>query len=402
MRGAPFRLTLLLGALIALTPLGTDLYLPALPAVARALQASVDDTQRTITSFFLGLAIGQLVWGPLSDRFGRKPVLTSGLSLALLASLAGMLAPTVDTLVWVRLAQGFGLSSGPVAARSVVRDLFAREHAAQLLARMTIVFSIVPIAAPLGGALLLTVGWPAIFGAMAGLAALLIGAVTRLLPETAPARQSASLHPRQVARAFAAILREPRFTAHFLLLLCTFGGIFAFVSSSAFVLQRGLGVTPGAYALMFAGVMLGQIAGAWLTSRLVMRIGIDALLRTGTRLACVAGIAILGLALLGVRHWGAVVGPMTLYMFASSCIIPAATAAALSPFPRAAGSASSLIGTLQFALGAAVSSALGAHFDGTAAPMALVVALGGISALLCERFGVRPRTAPRAPFDAPR
>jgi DHA1 family bicyclomycin/chloramphenicol resistance-like MFS transporter len=267
---------------------------------------------------------------------------------------------------------------------------------------MTIVFSIVPIAAPLGGALLLALGWPAIFAAMAGLAALLIAAVTRLLPETAAARHSASLHPRQVARAFAAILREPRFSAHFLLLLCTFSGIFAFVSNSAFVLQRGLGVTPWAYALMFAGVMLGQIAGAWLTSRLVMRIGIGALLRTGTRLACVAGIAVLALALLGVRHWAAVVGPMTLYMFASSCIIPTATAAALSPFPRAAGTASSLIGTLQFALGAAVSSALGAHFDGSAVPMAIVIAFGGIAALLCERFGLRSGAAPRAPFDAPR
>jgi len=226
--------------------------------------------------------------------------------------------------------------------------------------------------------------------------------VARLLPETAPPGRSASLHPAQIARAFAAILREPRFSAHFVLLLCTFSGIFAFVSSSAFVLQQGLGVTPGAYALMFAVVMLGQIAGAWLTSRLVMRIGIGALLRTGTRLACVAGVAALGLALLGTQHWGAVVGPMAVYMFASSCIIPAATAAALSPFPRAAGTASSLIGTLQFGLGAAVSSALGAHFDGTAVPMALVIALGGIGALLCERFGVRSGAAPRAPLDAPR
>jgi len=394
MHAAPLRLTLLLGVLIALTPLGTDLYLPALPVVAGALHASVDETQRTITTFFVGLAVGQLLWGPLSDRFGRKPVLLTGISIALLASLAALLASTVGELAWVRLAQGLGLSSGPVAARSIVRDLFAHEHAAGLLARMTIVFGVVPVVAPLAGAALLLLGWPAVFAALAALALLLIAAVARLLPETAPVIRADAPQSARVTRPLAAIVRNPCFTAHFLLLMCTFAGIFAFVSSSAFVLQQGLGVPPASYALLFASVMLGQIAGAWLSSRWVMRIGIAALLRAGTRLACVAGVVALILALAGVRHWSAVVAPMAAYMFASSCIIPAATAAALSPFPHSAGSASSLIGAMQFALGAVVSSALGAGFDGSARPMALVIALGGISALLCERFIVR-RVAPQ-------
>lgn len=389
MPSAPIRLTLLLGVLIALTPLGTDLYLPALPAIGRALQAPVEQTQHTVTTFFLGLAIGQLVWGPLSDRYGRKPVLLAGLLLALLASLAGGLATAVGTLTWARFAQGVGLSAGPVAARSVVRDLFAHEHAAQLLARMTIVFSVVPIAAPLAGAVLLRLGWPAIFAALAAVALLLIIAVARGLAETAPRTQSDAANAGRLVQRFGAILREPRFTAHGVLLLCTFSGIFAFVSNSAFVLQQGLGVAPATYALLFATVMLGQIAGAWLSSRLVMRLGIGAMLRLGTRLACAAGVVALGLALGGAQHWSAVIGPMAAYMFACSCIIPAATAAALSPFPGAAGAASSLIGTLQFALGAAVSSALGAAFDGTAGPMALVIALGGCGALLSERFLVR-------------
>jgi DHA1 family bicyclomycin/chloramphenicol resistance-like MFS transporter len=402
MPGAPLRLTLLLGVLIALTPLGTDLYLPALPAIGQALEAPVERTQHTVTTYFLGMAIGQLVWGPLSDRYGRKPVLLAGLALALLAALAGFLASAVGTLTWARFAQGFGLSAGPVAARSVVRDLFAHEHAAHLLARMTIVFSVVPIAAPIAGALLLWLGWPAVFAAFAAVSLLLIVAVARLLPETAPAARADGAEARRVLRRFGAILREPRFTAHGLLLLCTFSGIFAFVSSSAFVLQRGLGVAPTAYALLFASVMLGQIAGAWLSSRLVMRLGIGAMLRLGTRLACAAGVVALGLALGGAQHWAAVVGPMAAYMFACSCIIPAATAAALSPFPGAAGAASSLVGTLQFALGAAVSSALGAAFDGTAGPMALVIALGGAGALLSERFLVRRIAARHAVRIAPR
>lgn len=388
MHAAPFRLTLLLGVLIALTPLGTDLYLPALPVIAHALRATVDATQFTVTTFFLGLALGQLAWGSLSDRYGRKPVLIAGISIALLASLAGMAASTVDALAWVRLAQGLGLSSGPVVARSVVRDLFAHEHAARLLARMTIVFSVVPVAAPLAGAALLGLGWPAVFAALAVASALLIAAVAGLMPETARTTRGA-VHPLGVGRTFGTILREPYFVAHFLLLLCTFSGIFAFVSNSAFVLVRGLGVAPTTFAALFACVMLGQIVGAWLSSRLVMRIGIGAMLRVGTRIACLAGFAAVGFALAGLSHWAAIVVPMAAYMFASSFIIPSATAAALAPFPRTAGAASSLIGATQFALGAAVSTVLGASFDGSALPMTVVIALGGTAALLCERTLVR-------------
>ena len=308
--------------------------------------------------------------------------------IALVASLAGVAATSVEALAGVRFAQGLGLSSGPVVARSVVRDLFAHEQAARLFARMTVVFSIVPIAAPIAGATLLAIGWPAIFAALAVVAGLLLVAVARLLPETAPLPR-AVIHPAPLARSFASILREPRFLAPFLVLLCAFAGIFAFVSNSAFVLVRGLGVAPQHYALLFATVMLGQVVGAALSSRLVMRIGIGALLRLGARLAAIAGIVALALALLGFRHWLGVVGPMLLYMFACSFIIPAATAAALSPFARSAGAASSLIGASQFLLGALVSSTLGAAFDGSARPMALVIALGGCAAFACERALVR-------------
>ncbi len=387
---APLRLTLVLGVLIALTPLGTDLYLPALPIIAHALRATVGATQMTVTAFFLGLALGQFAWGFLSDRYGRKPILIVGIALALLASIAGMVSGTVGELAWVRLAQGLGLSSGPVVARSVVRDLFAHENAARMLSRMTIVFSIVPVAAPLAGAALVRLGWPAVFAALAVACALLIAAVAGLMPETAPkAAPSGAVHPRGLARTVGAIVREPYFVVHFLLLLCIFSGIFAFVSNSAFVLVQGLGVTPAAYAALFASVMLGQIVGAWLGSRLVMRIGISAMLRAGTRLACLAGVGAAGFALAGVAHWTLVVLPMAAYMFASSFVIPAATAAALAPFPHTAGAASSLIGGTQFALGAAVSSVLGASFDGSARPMALAIALAGTAALLCERFLVR-------------
>lgn len=380
---------MLLGVLFALTALGTDAWLPALPVAAQALDAPVAVMQLTVTTYFLGLAAGQLVWGPLSDRYGRKPVLLAGLALALIASAVCAAAASTAALVLARLAQGFGMSAGPVMARTIVRDLHGHEQAARLLARMTIVFSVIPIAAPLAGGLMLALGgWRAVFWLLGGAAALLLLAVALRLAESVPAER-ASAHPAQIARSFAAIAAEPRFLAPFGAMLCAQVGIFAFVSNSAFTLVNGLGVAPGAFAVLFAVVMVGQIAGAWLSSRLVMRAGMARLLRAGTFLAFASGLAAALLAWAGATHPASVVLPFMLFLFASALIIPNATALALQPFARTAGTAASLMGATQFAIGALVSSALGALFDGTPRPMATLAALGGLGALLVERRFLR-------------
>ena len=166
---------------------------------------------------------------------------------------------------------------------------------------------------------------------------------------------------------------------------------FAFVTNSAFVLVKVFGLSPREYGALFAAVMIGQIAGAWFSSRMVMRLGIAGMLRLGTRVACAGGVLALVLALLGADHWMAVVVPFMIYMFSASCIMPNATAAALSPFASNAGTVSSLLGSTQFLLGACVSIALGALYDGTARPMAAALALGGVGALLAERFLVQRR-----------
>jgi DHA1 family bicyclomycin/chloramphenicol resistance-like MFS transporter len=385
------RLTVLLGVLIALPALGTDLYIPALPEIARSLGASVPAAQFTLTTYFIGLAAGQLLWGPLSDRYGRKPVLLAGLLVTLAASLAGTLMESVATLAVVRLAQGLGMSSGALIGRTIVRDLHAHEQAARLLARMTIVFSVVPLAAPITGALLTgALGWHAVLLGVAVVAAVLLASVGSL-PETAPAERR-SAHPSDIARTFFAILRDRRFVAPFLLLLCAYIGVLAWVSNSSFTLVRGLGVSAVAFGLMFGLVMLGQIAGAWSSSRLVVRLGIERLLKVGSSLMCGAGLAAAALAWLGVGHWLAVVLPFMLFLFGTALIIPNATAAALSPFPQSAGSASSLIGAIGFAFGALISTVLGAAFDGTARPMATVVALAGVGAFIVERSLARGKT----------
>lgn len=376
----------LLGALIALPALGTDMFVPALPALARALSAEVGAAQLTLTTYFIGLAAGMLLWGPLSDRYGRKPVLLAGLATMLVSSIIGSLMASVAAVALARLAQGLAMSSGAVIARSIVRDLHAHEQAARLLSSMTIVFSIVPIAAPLAGAALAgAAGWQAVFACMAAISAVLLAAVAYGLRETAPAERR-SVELAAVLRTFAQVLRERRFLAPFLLVLCSHMGILAWVSNSAFTLVRGVGVTTVAYGAMFAGVMLGQIAGAWCSSRLVMRLGIARLLRFGAALMLAAGMTAAALAWAGVAHWVAVVLPFMAFVFGTALIVSNATAAALSPFPRAAGSASSLIGAIGFTMGALISTLLGAVFDGSARPMATVAAAAGLAAFLFERF----------------
>ncbi|HVC11953.1 MAG TPA: multidrug effflux MFS transporter [Burkholderiales bacterium] len=386
--------TILLGLLLGLTPLGTDSFLPAMPAIARGFDATAAAVQLAVTTFFLGVAAGQLAWGPLSDRYGRRTALLAGLALFFAASLACAAAQSVAAVVAGRLAQGLGMSSGPVVARSVVRDLYEREHAAGLLARMMVVFGVVPIAAPLVGAGMLALrGWPGIFWLMAAIALALATWVALGLEETAPLPR-APAHPRRLAANLARLLADRRFVGPLVTLLCTQVGIYAFVSNSAFVLVHGLGLSPIEYSLCFSAVMLGQIAGAQLSSRLVLKHGIAAMVRTGTRLASVSGLVLAALAWAGAAHWSAVVLPMIVYMFASSYVLPHATAAALSPFPQFAGAASSLLGACQFSVGAAVSAGLGAAFDGTARPMASVAALAGLGALAGYSLLLRERAAP--------
>jgi MFS transporter, DHA1 family, multidrug resistance protein len=373
----------LLGLLIALPALGTDLFVPALPALALGLGVPAGAAQLTLTLYFIGLAAGQLLWGPLSDRFGRKPILMAGLSIMLVTSAAAALAESLAAVVVARLLQGFGMASGALVGRTIVRDLYAHEEAARLLSSMAVVFSLVPIAAPLvGGVVADAAGWPPVFHAMAGVALALLAA-TSFLKETAPAGRTA--RPK-LFTTFGAILRDRRFLAPYSVLLCSQVGILAWVTNSSFALITGLGVGPTAYGAMFTLVMSGQIVGSWLSSRLVLRLGIPRMLRAGAALMLAGGAAAAALAWSGTGHWAAVVAPFVLFLFGAALVVPNATAAAMSPFPGAAGAASSLIGTIAFAVGALIGAALGAAFDGTARPMASVALAAGAAAYLCERM----------------
>jgi len=393
--------TIFLGVLLGFTPLGTDTFVVAMPAITSALGAEPAAVQMGVTTLFLGIAGGQLAWGPISDRYGRRPALLAGCALFLMASIACAFADSAAEIVALRLAQGVGVSSGPVIARSIVRDLHARERAARLLAQMIVVFSVIPIVGPLVSATLLTwQGWPAIFWLHAAVAGMVIATTLFGVEETAPAAR-ASINPLRIAAIFGSLLVDRRFLAPIATTLCTLAGIYAFVSNSAFALVQGAGVTIVQYSGLFAFVMIGGIIGAWLSSRLVFRLGIARMVRIGTIIAAASGLAIGLLAWAGVRHWAALIIPTTGYMFATSFILPSVTAAALSPFPQKAGAASSLLGAITFALGALISVALGMLFDGTVRPLATVMAIAGISAFAVDVLLHSTETAHDRKEDSP-
>lgn len=384
----PLALTLLLGILLALSALGTDLYVPALPDAAASFAAPVSATQLTITAYFAGLALGQLLWGPLSDRYGRRPVLLTALGGMLAVTAASPFAPSIGVLSLLRLAQGFAMAGGVVMARSIVRDLHAHEQAARLLARMMVVFSIVPIGAPLLGATLTSIhGWRGVFWTLAVVAVVLLVAVTLGLRETAPAERR-SARPAEIARTLGGILAERRFVSPLLLFLSCQAGILAWVASSSFTLAHA-GVSVTAYGWMFAAVMLGQIGGAWAASRFVLGFGSGRLMRTGAWLVLAGGASAGALAWTGVAHWLALVVPFALILFGCALILPSATSMALSPFPQAAGSAASLIGAIGFTSGALLSTLLGITFDGTSRPMASVAAVAAVCVFAFERMLAR-------------
>jgi len=366
-----------------------DMFLPSVPVIAQSFGTEPGAAQLSVTTYLLGLALGQLSWGPVSDRFGRKPALLAGIGLFFVSSACGAAANSVLELALLRFAQGAGMSSGPVVARSIVRDLYAREQAAHLLARMMAVFGIIPVAAPLvGGQAVALGGWPAVFVVYSAIALALLAATGFGLRETAPVERP-SIAPARIAASYKALFADARFRASLTTMLLAQMGIIAFVTSSSLVMVQALHLTPTAFSLLFAGVMLGQITGGILGSRLVVRLGIGRMVRLGTALALAGGLLLAALALAGMPHWSALVLPMILYLFGCSFIVPSATAAALSPFPNIAGAASSLLGALPFGLGALMSAGLATGFDGTARPMALAVAASGVAAFLAEKLYFR-------------
>jgi len=379
--------TVLLGALIAAAPFAMDIYLASMPSMTRALGASPAEIQLTLSVYMFGWGVAQLFAGPVSDRFGRRPVLLSGLAAFIVASVACALSRDVFMLIAARLAQAVSMASIAVVPRAVVRDLYSGDKAAHILSLMGVVLGIAPVAAPLiGSHVHVWFGWQANFVLVAVYAVVLWIVVHRSLPETLARRNARATSPRVIVANYGRLLRTGSYVRYMLVAAFGFSGLFAFLAGSAFVFVSVMGRSEQGFGVLFGTVMLGNITGSTIGSRLVRRAGIERMVRAGTALMLVSGLSLGAFALLGARHPLSIVVPMFAYMVAFMLTMPPATAGALTPFPDIAGSASSLISFCQFVVASTAALIVGSMFDGTTRPMALTIAVASVGAFASFRF----------------
>jgi len=383
-------ITLLLGALVAIAPLAMDIYLPSMPSMTHSLSATPEQVQLTISVYMLGWGAAQLLAGPVSDRYGRKPALVGGLAIFVVASIACALSTNIAMLIAARFVQAIAMATVVVVPRAVVRDLYHGDQAAHTLSTMMLVLSVAPVAAPLLGAELhLRFGWQAAFVFVAIYAAIAGSFVILALPETLAQRDVHALRLTTMLANWREVLRSSRVAGFLLINTFATCGLFAFLTGSAFVFVDALASGERGFAVYFGIVMLGNFIGAWLARRVVIRMGLERVIGHGSVMLVAAGIAMAALAWAEVRHPLAVTLPMLVFMLAYMWVVPQATAGALTPFPRMAGSVSSLMSFTQFVIAALCAAAVGALYDGTPRPMATAIALSAVGVFAAHRALVR-------------
>nr|WP_052309179.1 multidrug effflux MFS transporter [Saccharomonospora cyanea] len=386
------RYALLLGGLTAFGPLSIDMYLPALPVMARELHSTDTQLQLTLAVFLVGLGVGQLVAGPLSDAFGRRRPMLAGVVVFAVASAVAALSPSVPALIAARAVQALGAATGMVIARAAVRDLYSGVAMARFFSTLMLVTGVAPVLAPLiGGQLLRWTSWRGIFVSLTVFGVVLLVVAALALPETLPRHNRRSAHPGRIARTYAALLRDRVFTGYALTVGLAFSAMFAYISGSSFVLQHTYGLSPSEYGLVFAVNGVGLVLVGQVNGRLVGRFTPRTLLWTGLTSALTGG--------LGVVVAAAVEAPLPLlltplFVTVSSVgmVGPNATTLALADHPHTAGSASALLGLVQFLVGGGTSPVVGL-FGGSALAMATVMATAAAAALLVFALLTRAATS---------
>lgn len=390
-------LILLLTALVALGPVSISLYLPSMPALGIEFGANATEVQQSFTIFLVGFAVAQLVYGPLADRFGRRPVLIGGLGLYIAASLACALSPTIEAFLLSRLVQGLGACVGPVVARAVVRDRFERADAVRAFAFIGMAIAVAPALGPLiGGFLEVWFGWQAAFLFLMGYGGLMTALVVLRLPETIPRRNAAATDPVRLLRNYGRLLSNGRYLGFLAPITFGFGGLFAYNAAAPFLFIEGLGLTADGFGMLAVFTVAAYATGAWLAGLLQDRLSNLKTAKIG--IVFFAAGAFLMLLLSGELSILRVIGPMMLFVFGFGLLMPSCTAAALHPFPRIAGSASAMMGFLQMGMGAAASLLVAAMFAGSA----LSVGLAMVAAAVLGAAGFIILAAPEETEEAGR
>ena len=395
LRPGTFALTLLLSFLTALGPLSMDMYLPSLPDIGRTLSAPVLQVQLTISSYLFGFAVGQIFYGPVSDRLGRRPVMLTALVLYALATVGCAAAQSIDALIGLRFVQALGGAGAIVLARAVVRDLYSGVRAGRELSLMGAITGVAPIVAPvIGGGLQMFFGWRASFVLLV-IVALVVGATAaRLLPETLRERPKTPFSFRAMSVLYRSVAVHRGFLANLAILTAAFVGLFAWISGAPIVMQSAIyGLSPFGFGVTFALGAAGYVLGTLLAARIVIRFGLDRLIGFGTAAMACGGLFMALVVALALSHVLWFVGAMTLYLFGIGFALPSTMAGALTPFPDRAGTASSVMGFVQQGGSAIIAAAVGAYLGHSAWPVASVVAVMGCLSFVIWLLTRRVRAA---------
>jgi MFS transporter, DHA1 family, multidrug resistance protein len=393
------KMTVVLGALLALGPLTIDMYLPALPRIAEDLSVTSSVAQLTLTGTLAGLAIGQLVIGPLSDSLGRRRPLMAGIVLHMVASLLCLFAPNIELLSIARGLQGMGAAAGMVIAVAVVGDLYAESAAAAVLSRLMLVLGVVPVLAPsLGAVVLLKLSWHWVFGVLVVLAGLLLIMAALALPETLPQAHRRPLQVRGILRTYGELLRDAKFVILVLVGALGMAGLFAYIAGAAFVLQGHYGLSQQSFAVIFSAGAIALIGATQFNVVLLKWFSPQRIVLWALAAALVAGLVFVAIT---ETHTGGMYGfltPVWVILGAMGFVIPNAPAVALSRHQDAAGTAAALLGAAQFGLGAAVAPLVGVLGNDERA-LALVMTVCGAIALVLLLAVRLPATSPQDDAD---
>jgi DHA1 family bicyclomycin/chloramphenicol resistance-like MFS transporter len=382
LRPGTFALTALLAALSAIGPLTTDMYLPSLPDIARQLHASTAQVQFTISAYLIGFAVGQIFYGPMSDRHGRKPVLLGAMALYCVASVACALSTSIDMLIVARTFQGLGGCGGIVLARAIVRDIYAGARAGRELSLIGSVMALAPVLAPIAGGLLQTgFGWRVVFFALVAAGLLGVGIVWLLLPETLNTRAAEPVSIASMGRSYRIVARHPAYLAYLGITTASYAGLFAWISGAAFVLQNLYGLTPFDFGVAFALGSIGYMSGSALAARIVVRLGLDGVLGIGGCACAIGGLGMVAAVSFGLSSSLSLVLPVAIYLAGLGMVLPQGIAGAMTPFPERAGAASSLFGFAQQSVAALCGAIVGWFLGQSAWPLVLGVALMGCATL---------------------
>lgn len=380
----------ILASLTAFAPLSIDMYLPSFPKIAEEFAVPDAAVELSLASFFIGLALGQLFYGTATDRFGRKQPLYVGLTIYFIASITCAFAPNLETLIGARFFQALGACGGIVIARAMVRDLFDHQESARVFSLLMLVMGVAPILAPLiGGYVALFLGWRAIFGIVAAFSLLILGAVWKFLPETKAPNPSVKIG--NTFQSYWRILKDREFLGFTLTGGFAQAGMFAYITGSPFVFISVFGVPAEKFGWIFGANALGLIALSQLNGRLLRTRDADDILRRCLALTAVFCAALILAGVFNLGIWGVSI-PLFLYIASLGMILPNATAGALSKQGAMAGTASALIGSLQYGLAAISSTLVSSLNNGTTLPVTLLIGFCGIAAFLIFTLFIAKRS----------